>query len=98
MWVPIGSPPQRTGFQKQAVTGIEVKVAALPRVDLTLTPGLITETIEVVGILPLVETSRNNQGGTIEAPAGFRIARQRPRFHENTAPHSRRHLRSVIGV
>ncbi len=56
----------RSGFRKQVVTAIEVKVAASPRVDLTLTPGVSTEVIEVVGNIPLLETSGNNQGGAIE--------------------------------
>jgi len=67
--LPVGSyrvSAAKDGFQKQVATGIEVKVAALPRVDLILTPGLITEIIEVVGNVPLLETSGNNQGGTIE--------------------------------
>jgi Carboxypeptidase regulatory-like domain len=42
----------KSGFQKQVVTGIDVKVAALPRVDLTLTPGPLTEVIEIVGNVP----------------------------------------------
>src|SRR4051812_31912915 len=56
----------KSGFQKQIVTGIHVKVAAFPRVDLTLVPGQVTEVIEVVGNVPLLETSGDNQGGTIE--------------------------------
>src|SRR5690242_16240738 len=67
--LPVGSyrvTAARSGFQKQVVTAIEVKVAASPRVDLTLTPGVSTEVIEVLGDIPLVETSGNNQGGAIE--------------------------------
>ncbi len=56
----------KAGFQKQIVSGIRVEVAASPRVDLTLSPGQPSEIIEVVGLIPLVETSGNNQGGTIE--------------------------------
>ncbi|MGH7487487.1 MAG: carboxypeptidase regulatory-like domain-containing protein, partial [bacterium] len=57
----------KTGFQGRIVTGIHVEVAVSSRMDLVLSPGQLTEVIEVVGILPLVETSGNNQGGTIEA-------------------------------
>lgn len=49
------------------MTGIQVEVAASPRVNLTLTPGQSKEVIEVVGNVPLVETSGDNQGGTIDA-------------------------------
>lgn len=54
------------GFQKQVVTGIHIEVATSPRVDLILTPGQLTQVIEVAGSVPLVETSGDNQGGTIE--------------------------------
>ncbi len=56
----------KTGFEKQIVTDIRVEVAASPRVDLTLTPGQSKEVVEVKGNVPLVETSEDNQGGTIE--------------------------------
>jgi hypothetical protein len=56
----------KTGFQKQIVTGISVSVAAFPRVDLILTPGKLSEVVEVAGTVPLLEMSGNNQGGTIE--------------------------------
>jgi hypothetical protein len=68
--LPVGSykvTATKSGFQKQVVTGIDVRVATLPRVDLILTPGLLTEIIEVVGKVPLIETSGNSQGGTVEA-------------------------------
>jgi hypothetical protein len=67
--LPLGSyrvSAAKSGFQKQIVTGIQVKVAAIPRVDLALTPGQVTEVIKVVGNVPLLETFGDNQGGTIE--------------------------------
>src|SRR5205085_9214550 len=56
--LPLGSyrvSAEKSGFQKQIVTSIQVKVAAIPLVDLTLTPGRVTEVIEVAGKVPLVE-------------------------------------------
>ncbi len=68
--LPLGSysvSATKSGFEKQIVTGIHVEVAASPRVNLTLTPGQSKEVVEVVGNVPLVETSGDNQGGTIDA-------------------------------
>src|SRR5437660_8176620 len=48
--LPLGSyrvSATKTGFQKQIVTGISVTVAAFPRVDLILTPGKLSEVVEV---------------------------------------------------
>src|SRR5947209_4883447 len=56
-----------SGFQKQVVTGVYVEVATSSRVDLTLSPGQVTEIIEAAGVLPLLETFGNNQGSTMGA-------------------------------
>src|SRR5438045_5868932 len=57
----------KPGFRKQTATGVQVAAAASARMDLTLTPGASKEIIEVVANVPLVETSGDNQGGTVEA-------------------------------
>ncbi|MBV8570337.1 MAG: TonB-dependent receptor, partial [Acidobacteriaceae bacterium] len=58
---------QKTGFQKQISTGVRVDVDTSPRIDLTLNPGQSKQVIEVAASVPLVETSGDNQGGTIDA-------------------------------
>ncbi|MFL6451303.1 MAG: carboxypeptidase regulatory-like domain-containing protein [Bryobacteraceae bacterium] len=67
--LPLGSyrvTAEKSGFQTQIVTGIHLDVAAVPRVDLKLTPGLVAEVIEVAGSVPLLDTFADSQGGTIE--------------------------------
>ena len=58
---------KRTGFKSQNLTGIKVEVSAMQRVDAQLTPGDVSETIDVVQQTPLVDTAQNNLGGAIEA-------------------------------
>ncbi|HTC77710.1 MAG TPA: carboxypeptidase-like regulatory domain-containing protein, partial [Terriglobales bacterium] len=57
----------KAGFRTQTATGVTVTVAAPVHVDLKLTPGQVTEKVEVTAEIPLVETTNNNQGGVIEA-------------------------------
>jgi len=55
------------GFQTAVVTGIRVEVAGERRVDVALQPGAMTQRTEVVAEVPLVETTSNVLGGTLEA-------------------------------
>ncbi len=68
--LPIGSysvSASKSGFQTQTVTGATVTVSAVRRVDLSLTPGSVEQKIEVTATLPLIQTTGNSQGGTIQA-------------------------------
>ncbi|MGH9779611.1 MAG: carboxypeptidase regulatory-like domain-containing protein, partial [Candidatus Acidiferrales bacterium] len=58
---------EKDGFQRAVVSSIRVDVAADRRVDLALSPGALTQTTEVVGTVPLVDTTTNVLGGTIVA-------------------------------
>ena len=58
---------KKSGFKSQTLTGIKVEVSSLRRVDAQLTPGDVSETINVVQQTPLVDTAQNNLGGAIEA-------------------------------
>jgi len=58
---------EKQGFQRAVVTGIRVEVAAARRIDVTLSPGTLEQTTEVVGTVPLVDTTTNVLGGTIVA-------------------------------
>lgn len=53
------------GFATQTVKGVEVVASASQRINFSLRPGGVEETVEVVAQLPLVDTTRNTQGGTI---------------------------------
>src|SRR5437016_6374831 len=58
---------KKSGFRTQTVKGIKVQVSASQRTDVQLAPGTVTETVEVNGQSPLVETSENNLGGTLDS-------------------------------
>src|SRR4029453_1829625 len=53
-------------FATQTVTGVIVEASVNQRIDMQLRPGGIQEAVEVRARSPLVETTRNVQGGTIE--------------------------------
>jgi hypothetical protein len=68
--LPLGSyrvTASKPGFRTETAGGIQVTVAASQRVDLTLTPGEMKETIEVTAAVPLVDASGDAQGGTIDS-------------------------------
>ena len=52
------------GFKKVERTGIRLEVAKDIRLDVTLQPGSVTETVEVTALTPLVETTNDTLGGT----------------------------------
>src|SRR3972149_4019430 len=59
---------EKEGFQTSVVDRVTVEVAAERRVDVSLQVGEITQRIEVsAATLPLVETTSNVLGGTLEA-------------------------------
>ncbi len=57
----------KQGFRTQLATNIQVAVEGPQRANLTLTPGRVEEKVEVQADVPLVETSSNTLGGTIQA-------------------------------
>src|SRR5581483_3597496 len=57
----------KEGFRTSTATSIPVGVGNPPSVRVTLTPGQVTEKIEVNAEVPLVETTGNTLGGTLEA-------------------------------
>jgi outer membrane receptor protein involved in Fe transport len=57
----------KEGFRTQALKGVQVTVSVLQRASFQLTPGEVKQTIEVTAEVPLVDTSSNTVGGTIEA-------------------------------
>jgi hypothetical protein len=67
--LPLGSynvSAEKSGFERQIATGVRVAVDTSPRVDLALPPGGSKQVIEVVANVAIVETSGDNQGGTID--------------------------------
>jgi hypothetical protein len=57
----------KQGFRTQLATNITVTVEGPQRANLTLTPGRVDEKVEVQADVPLVETSSNTLGGTIQS-------------------------------
>jgi hypothetical protein len=58
---------QRQGFQTATVKGLRVEVAGERRVDVTLAPGRVEESVEVQATVPQVDSTRDVLGGAIEA-------------------------------
>jgi hypothetical protein len=57
---------EQTGFKKAVRDRVDVIVNTTVRVDLQLQPGQITETIEVIATLPLLQTDRSDVGRKFE--------------------------------
>ena len=57
---------EQTGFKRASRADVSVIVNTSPRVDLTLEPGNVTETVTVTGEVPLLQTDRADTGRTIE--------------------------------
>jgi hypothetical protein len=55
------------GFKKETRTSVRVDVNTTVRVDMTMQPGAVTETVEVSGAVPLLKTDRADVSQNIEA-------------------------------
>ncbi len=55
---------EATGFKKVESSGIRLEVGKDVRLDLTLQPGSVLETVNVTEQIPLVETTNDTLGGT----------------------------------
>ncbi len=58
---------KKTGFRTQTMKGIRVGVSSAQRTDIHLSPGAVSETVDVSAQTPLVDTAENNMGGTLDA-------------------------------
>ncbi len=56
----------RQGFKKAVRAAVDVLVNSTVRVDLTLQPGVVTETINVTAAAPLLQTDRADTGRKLE--------------------------------
>jgi len=68
--LPLGSysiTVEMKGFRTTTLTGIPVSVGSPTRADAKLQTGAVTEQVEVTADVPLVETSSNTTGATLEA-------------------------------
>jgi hypothetical protein len=58
---------EKDGFRTTTLTNIPVSVGSASRADARLVTGTVQEVVEVNADVPLVETTTNTTGGTIEA-------------------------------
>jgi hypothetical protein len=58
---------EKKGFRTTTLTQIPVSVGSPTRADVKLATGAVSEVIEVNASVPMVETTSNTMGGTIEA-------------------------------
>ncbi|HLY43424.1 MAG TPA: TonB-dependent receptor [Terracidiphilus sp.] len=56
-----------SGFKKESRAGIDVAVNTTTRVDISLQPGDVTETVTVTGAPPIMETDRADVSTNLEA-------------------------------
>jgi len=57
----------KAGFRTTTLTDIPVSVGSAARADVKLATGTVEEVVEVTAEVPLVETTSNTMGGTIES-------------------------------
>jgi hypothetical protein len=57
---------EANGFQKESRRDIDLLVNSSTRIDLTLQPGSLSQTVEVTGAPPLLETDRADTGRKVE--------------------------------
>jgi len=58
---------ETTGFKKESHADLRVDVNSTVRADLTLQPGNVTETVEVIGAAPILQTDRADVAKKIES-------------------------------
>ncbi len=54
------------GFQKTVRTGVNLQVAQVARIDVTLQTGALSESVEVVAATPLLDTLTSSRGSVID--------------------------------
>src|SRR5580658_8836016 len=57
---------EQTGFKRETRRDISLLVNSSQRVDIQLTPGSVTETVEVTGAPPMLQTDRADTGRKID--------------------------------
>jgi hypothetical protein len=58
---------EQPGFKKETKSGVNVSVNSTARVDVQLTPGSVSETVEVSATSAVLQTERADTGRTMEA-------------------------------
>jgi carboxypeptidase family protein/TonB-dependent receptor-like protein len=74
--LPLGSytvTTEKEGFETVAQTGVSVTVAGQQRVDVTLNPGKVQQEVQVTAEVPLLQSTTDVLGGTIQAPVAANL-------------------------
>ncbi|PYX82198.1 MAG: hypothetical protein DMG70_15900 [Acidobacteria bacterium] len=58
---------EKQGFQKATQTDVAVNVGAEVKANFTLTPGAVTQTVEVTAAMPLLQTQTSSVGQSVRA-------------------------------
>ena len=87
---------ESAGFKKETRKDILVQVDSTTRVDVQLQPGNVTETVEVTGAPPQLQTDSASTSQKIDSTAGGTgTAGQQPEFPEPSESGARRRARHV---
>ena len=63
----------KAGFQTATAKGVVVSVTSPARANITLSPGQVQEAVTVQADIPLIETTSNTMGGTIEGATAVNL-------------------------
>ena len=63
----------KQGFATSSAKGVQVTVSTSARVDIKLSPGQVAEKVEVTAEVPIIETTSNTLGGTIDQKAAAEL-------------------------
>ncbi len=74
---------EMAGFKKSTRTNVEVQVNTSPRVDLTLEPGNVTESVQVTADAAILQTDRSDTGRQIDAVQAVNLPLGTGRNYQN---------------
>jgi hypothetical protein len=57
---------ERDGFARNVRTGVVLQVAQMAQIDLAMQPGAVTETVEVRGSTPILDTATSSRGLVVD--------------------------------
>jgi len=75
---------EQTGFRKVARTGIALDANTTVRIDLELTPGDVTQTVDVTADVSVLQTDRADTGGTVGSQQLDALPMLNNRNYQNT--------------
>ena len=89
---------QKAGFKQATREDLRLELSQIARVDFTLTPGVVSETVEVEASAPLLESNTSSVGQVIETEGSQRPAAERPKLRATGDPRARRNGRGILSI